>query len=82
MGKESKRPDRCTNCHFYEDDRVNDDGDWVEGVGCCYPYKCFKSECYPCPIGNVGICPHNENEHCNLFNKKCNNIIEQEYYNG
>lgn len=31
---------KCIGCNFYEDDRVNDDGDWVEGWGCSYPCKC------------------------------------------
>lgn len=31
---------RCKNCNFYESDYVNDNGDWVDGHGCCCPVKC------------------------------------------
>ncbi len=35
--------------------------------------KLEESKCYPCPFGNVGMCPHNEQGHCSHFNKKCDN---------
>jgi len=31
----------CQDCGFYEKDYTNDDGDWVEGWGCCCPVKCL-----------------------------------------
>ena len=34
------KPEKCKGCIFWEDDYVNDDGDKVEGWGCCNPYKC------------------------------------------
>lgn len=35
-----------------------------------------QDKCYPCSIGNIEICPHNEDGHCNLFDKECDNIQE------
>lgn len=30
----------CASCGFFEGDVVTDDGDHVEGAGCCCPYEC------------------------------------------
>ena len=42
MGKHKTKPKKCVGRNIYEDDHVNDDGDWVEGWGCCYPKECPK----------------------------------------
>lgn len=34
-----------------------------------------KEKCYPVPHGNVSTCPKNEQGHCSLFDKQCNNIL-------
>lgn len=38
------RPEKCKECGFYEEDHANDDGDWVEGWGCCCPVKCHREK--------------------------------------
>lgn len=35
-----------------------------------------KRKCYPVPFGNVTICDNNKEGQCKLWNKKCDNIIE------
>lgn len=39
----AQRPQKCIGCNFYEDDKVSDDGDWVEGWGCCCPIECPRN---------------------------------------
>lgn len=38
----AERPEKCIGCNFFEDDYVNDDGDRVEGWGCCNPGVCIS----------------------------------------
>lgn len=43
MSEKKVRPKKCIGCGFYEKDKVSDDGDHVEGWGCCCPTKCPKA---------------------------------------
>lgn len=38
--------------------------------------KIEEEKCYPAPHGNIGMCLKNEQGHCILFNKKCDNRQE------
>jgi len=36
----NEKPKKCEGCIFWEDNYTNDDGDYVEGWGCCNPCDC------------------------------------------